>query len=432
MEKLPVLLLTDLITSDEMITSEDVKRTHEVFNCPVGIRLPKESQVNLRCSVGRKDISEFRYTPKAYFAVKIWEVTRERLLSLSEFANALDIEWHPVAASFNSIRFINGYPDEFIRRLFEEMEQLANSGTTEIRYGRFDEPAIPSRPDYPRRFYIMPPEMFVSKRNCGMKNELESMQGKVVERMSWENIKDAFVVLKPIQLAFIAGDPMNRHTPLDEEFITACSKFDFERVRDLVEKGANIHATGEYGETALSEMTLHYHEIPYKECNDDNDDDDDDDDNDEWEGFYNGEDDDCIIVSDNHNYGNYIKIAKYLLSLGYNINIEGYDECTALFHLKYIDDLRIAKFLLENGADPNMPSYFGDIAYGIGESTLHEIWIEHDIYPESTSLVEISRILLLHGALPVTKDEKMDEDELDEWIESLGRMGFGTRAFAEQ
>ena len=419
MEELPVLLLTDLIALDEMQIADDVKNTHEVFNTPIGIRLPMESKVSLRCSYNHENYSEFRYTPRAYFAVKVWEAARERLLALPEFANALDIEWYPVAASFNSIRFVNGYPDEFIRRMFEEMEQLANSRTIEIQYGRFDEPALPSRPDYPRRFYIIPPKMFVTKRNCCVENELKSMQGTVAERMSWENIKDTFVVLKPIQLAFIAGNPMNRHTPLDEEFITACSHFDYEKVRELVEKGANIHATGKYGETALSEMTLCYHDIPYTASNDDEEEeeDDDDDDIDDWEGFYNGDDDDCVIVRDNHNYDNYIKIANYLLSLGYNINIEGYNNYTALYPLKFIDDLRIARFLLDNGADPNMPSCIGDCAYGIGIATLHKIWIEHDIYPESTSLNEISKILLLHGALPVTKDEKMDENELDEWIE---------------
>ena len=410
MEELPVLLLTDLIALDEMQIADDVKNTHEVFHGPIGIRLPTESKVSLICSDNHENYSEFRYTPRAYFAVKVWEAARERLLALPEFANALDIEWYPVAASFNSIRFVNGYPDEFIRRMFEEMEQLANSGTIEIQYGRFDEPALPSRPDYPRRFYIMPPKMFVSKRNCSVENELKSMQGTVAERMSWENIKDAFVVLKPIQLAFIAGNPMNRHTPLDEEFITACSHFDYEKVRELVEKGANIHATGKYGETALSEMTSWYHYNLNTAFNDDEEEDDDD--IDDWEGFYNGDDDDCVIVRNNHNYDNYIKIANYLFSLGYNINIAGYgcDDYTTLLNLKYIHDLRIARFLLDNGADPNMPSCHG-------VATLDEIWIEHDIYPASTSLNEISKILLIHGALPVTKDEKMDENELDEWIE---------------
>ena len=400
MEKLPVLLLTDLITSDEMITSEDVKRTHEVFNCPVGIRLPKESQVNLRCSVGRKDISEFRYTPKAYFAVKIWEVTRERLLSLPEFANALDIEWHPVAASFNSIRFVNGYPDEFIRRMFEEMEQLANSGTIEIRYGRFDEPAIPSRPAYPRRFYIMPPEMFVSKRKCGMKKELKSMQRKVAERMSWEDIKDAFVILKPIQLAFIAGYPMNRHTPLDDEFISACALFDYEKVRELVEKGANIHAVDKYGSTAMSDMVDNYYDWAAED----------------YEGHtYH------YPVIDDRNYDSFVKVAEYLLSRGYNPNLAGYCDTTPLYLTKYHARLKVAKYLLDKGADPNIPSYIGDGGNPLGESVLWGVWEEQYEYPEYPGMdiqyKELIKLLLLKGALPTSLGKKWGNEELDDWID---------------
>ncbi len=92
MDNLPVLLLTDLISADERVTAEDVKKTHEVFFCPVGIQLPMESRVGLRCGDNHESFSEFRYTPRAYFAVKVWEAARARLLALPEFANALDIE----------------------------------------------------------------------------------------------------------------------------------------------------------------------------------------------------------------------------------------------------------------------------------------------------------------------------------------------------
>ncbi len=403
MEKLPVLLLTDLITADERIASEDVKKTHEAFCCPVCIRLPTESDVALRLRVGDENISRFHYTPRAYFAVKVWEMAREKLLSLPEFANALDIEWCPVAASFNSIRFVNGYPGEFIRRMFEEMAQLANSGTIEIQYGRFDEPAIPSRPDYPRRFYIMPPDMLASRRAFGMIDELDSMQGKVVERMSWEDIKDAFIILKPIQLAYIAGDPMNRHTPLDDEFIKACARFDYEKVRELVEKGANIHAVDKYGSTAMSGMVDDYYE---------------------WEEEKREDDTYYYPVIDDRNYDRFVKVAEYLLSRGYNPNLAGYRDTTPLFLTKYHARLKVAKYLLDNGADPNIPSYIGDGGNPFGESVLYGVWGEQYEFPEYPELdnqyKELIRLLLLKGALPTPLGEKWGNEELSDWIAKNG------------
>ncbi len=398
MDNLPVLLLTDLISADERVTAEDVKKTHEVFFCPVGIRLPMESRVGLRCGNNHESFSEFRYTPRAFFAVKIWEAVRERLLTLPEFANALDVEWYPVAASFNSIRFVNGYPDEFIRRMFEEMEQLANSGTIEIQYGRFDEPALPSRPDYPRRFYIMQPDLFASRRIFDM-DELDSMQGKVAERMSWEEIKDAFVVLKPIQLAYIAGKPMNRHTPLDDEFINACSWFDYKKVKELVEKGANIHAVNGSG-TAMSCMVDDYYE---------------------WGADKREKDTYYYPIIDDRNYDGFVKIADYLLSRGYNPNLVGYCDATPLYLTKYHARLKVAQYLLDNGADPNIPSYIGDVGNPFGEAVLYGVWEEQYEYPEFPELdsqyMELIKHLLLKGALPMPLGEKWGNEELGDWIE---------------
>ncbi|MBQ6470719.1 MAG: hypothetical protein IJJ33_01930 [Victivallales bacterium] len=400
MENLPVLLLTDLICADERVTAEDVKRTHEVHDCPVCIRLPMESRVALRCGDNHENYSEFRYTPRAYFAVKVWEATRERLLSLPDFANALDIEWCPVAASFNSIRFVNGYPDEFIRHMFVEMERLANSGTVEIQYGRFDEPAISSRPDYPRRFYIMPQEMLASWYNYGTKDELDSKQGQVAERMSWEDIKDAFVVLKPIQLAYIAGDPMNRHTPLDEEFINACSRFDYEKVKELVEKGANIHAVGKYGSTAMSDMVEEYYDWCAEKREDDT---------------YH-----CPIIDD-RNYDRFVKVADYLLARGYNPNLGGYGDATPLYLTKYHARLKAAQYLLDHGADPNIPSYIGDGGNPFGEAVLYGVWEEQYEYPEYPELddqyKELIKLLLFRGALPIPLGKKWGNEELSDWIE---------------
>ena len=337
MEDLPVRLLTELITADEIQTANDVAETHEVLYCPVGIRLPNESRFNQKAHDydNNVDYSEFCYSPRAYLAVKVWETVRDELLSRAEFSGALDVEWQPVAASFNSICFVNGYPELFIQCMFEEMERLANSGTITVQYGRFDEPPVPELPGYPRRHYIMTSEIYAKKyRNYNIEEDLKAIQGKHAKKMSWKDIKDVFVVLKPIQLAFIAGKPMNRHTPLDDEFIDACERFKLKKVKKLVAQGANVNAIGEDGNTALGAMTANYH-------------------------FWDKIDKDGYYILDNRNHDAYIKIAKYLLSQGCHMDLAGYDGRTALYETFYCDDLEIARFLLDNGADPNAPSYIG-------------------------------------------------------------------------
>ena len=241
MEKLPVKLLTDLLTPDEMIAAYNVKKTHDVQFCPIGISLRDESYVLMKLHSCDEEYSEFRYTPRAYFAVKVWETARDNLLKRPEFAGALGVEWYPVAASFRSVRFVNGDPEKFVTAMFDEMKRLADSHTIEIRYGRFDASALPVRPDYPRRYYVMPMELMMRKSGFGMNDELKPLQDSPAGDFTWSDIADAFVILKPIQLAFIAGYEMNRFTPLDKEFIDACGDFDLDKVKELVAEGRKLH-----------------------------------------------------------------------------------------------------------------------------------------------------------------------------------------------
>ena len=386
--QLPVKLLTELISPEEIIEADNVRETHQAQYCPVGISLPKESDVALKYHCGSERFSEFRYTPRAYFAVRVWETVRDNLLTRPEFAGALEIEWYPVAATFRSVRFVNGGTERFITAMFEEMRRIADSRTVEIRYGRFDLPALPTLPDYPRRYYIMPQELLTEKRGYGMKDELKPLQNTPAGNFSWNDIKYVFVILKPIQLAYIAGDEMNRHTPLDEEFIDACGEFDLTKVKELVAKGANIHAAGQYGDTAMSNMMFRYASAAVDE---------------------NGH---CRF--DNKNRDKFIELAEYLLSLGYNINLAGYADSTCLDAVPHVEDMDIAEFLLAHGANPNLGSFIGDFPsrWHLGRTVLDHIW-EDLICGEDPWCEKLSTFLLRHGALPVPEGEPLPEDELE-------------------
>ena len=391
MEKLPVKLLTDLLTPDEMIAAYKVKQTHDVQFCPIGISLRNESDISRKCHCGDEEYSEFRYTPRAYFAVKVWETARDNLLKRPEFAGALDVEWYPVAASFRSVRFVNGDPEKFVAALFDEMKRLADSHTIEIRYGRFDASSLPECPDYPLRYYIMPLDLLMKKCCDVMKDELKPLQNIQTEIFSWRDIENVFVILKPIQLAFIAGNNMNYCRPLDKEFIDACCEFDLDKVKELVAKGANTNAVGYYGDTALRVMTHRYHDLQYE-----------------------NEVGDSQKAEESRN--KYIKIAQYLLSLGCNINLAGYSGTRCLGSALYIEDLSIIKFLLDNGADPNIGSYVvGEGSWEEQESALEIVWGDYCAL-EGEDYYNLELLLLKYGALPVVAGRRVTPDEVDDWI----------------
>ena len=406
MEKLPVKLLTELLTVDEMIAADNVKKTHEVRFCPIGVSLPDESRITLKYQVDNERFSEFRYTPQAYFAIRVWETARDNLLQRPEFVGALDIEWYPVAASFNSVRFVNGGTEKFIAAMFEEMKRVADSHMIEIRYGRFDAPAIPARPDRPRRYYIMTPELMAKKWGWRMKDELNPLQNIPAGNFSWKDIEDAFVVLKPIQLAFIAGYEMNRSTPLDDEFFLACGKFDLEKVKELVAKGANIHAVGPFGSStsALAHMI---------EC---------------YSDFSSTADEHGSSRSLVRTKERLVEIARYLLSLGYNFNIAGYGGTTCMYDAIHSKDIDIVKFILDNGADPNVS--LCNWSDGAG-TALEHVWHDGSIY-EDQDYHMLSLLLLRYGALPVPKGIPFGAKMPYEWFETSELLDIWNEIIAER
>lgn len=334
MEKLPVKLLTELLTPEEIIAANRVKILAEAPFCPVAVSLPEEG-------CGGKWNDGARCTPRANFAIRILKTARDALLKRPDFSGVLEVEWYPVAATFNSVRFVNGSPERFVAALFDEMKRLADHSG-----GAF----------------------------------------------SWRDIADAFVVLKPIQLAFLAGDAMNRHTPLDDEFIDACGRFDLEKVRELVVKGANIHAAANYGDTAISTMMDNYYDL-------------------------NDVDEKGHFRFDDKNYDAFLNITRYLLSLGYDINLAGYAAPGCLHAAPHVENMELIKFLLDNGADPNLGSFLGEFSrWEMGITPLEHTW--DDLSTEDSPWCEkLALVLLRYGALPVPAGERLTAEDLDQLIE---------------
>ena len=118
------------------------------------------------------------------------------------------------------------------------------------------------------------------------------------------------------------------------------------------------------------------------------------------------------------NHDKFIELAQYLLSLGYNINLAGYGNSTCLDNAPHIEDMELIKFLLDNGADPNVGSFIGDGGEILGRTVLEHVW-EDEIVDKDYDFTPLAKLLLSYGALTGPDGEKLDENELDKLINEM-------------
>ena len=382
MNDLPVLRLSQLLTPEEMKIVQGVHNTHNVGFCPLGVCIPDESCGLHRCSDSESgDFCEERYTPLSYYAVSVWRETVKRLEAMPEFADALQVEWYPVAATFRSIRYIKDKRLQYIQTFRKIAAEIADTQNIKIHYGRFDSPASAEYPDYPLCTYVMTEELFKAKRGWGIKNEVADLPKDEIFSYSWDEIKDYFVELSPQQLAFNAGDLMNnRGSELDQQFIKACYELDLPLMKKLFAQGANIHAVDDGGDMAAQTLVLHF-------CD---------------EFYYAGEN---MSAADKEKlqeqiYQENITALKWLIQQGYDLNVCAYDEGTALYYsIDYSPGIRLMKFLLENGADPNIDCYINNDG-GDVTCALVKVWDNYNIWDKSDFplLDEMEKLLKKYGA----------------------------------
>ena len=342
MNDLPVLRLTQLLTPEEIETVQGVKATLEVGFCPVGVCMPGESCISHRWHDGEERFGEERYTLQAYYAVSLWKETVKRLAAIPEFADVLEVEWYPVAATFRSVRYLNDKRERYIQKFWQIAAEVADRQDIIVRYGRFDSPAPPEYPDYPVRTYVMTGELFKAKYGYAMKDEIDQLPKNETFSCSWHEIKDFFVELSPQQLAFNAGKLMNnRGSELDQQFLAACGKHDLPRMKELFTQGVNIHAVGDNGDMAAQNLVMYL-----------------------WDEFYSTAEEMSAAEKEKLQkkiYQEGITALQWLIQQGYDLNVCAYDEATTLYlSIDNSPDIRLMEFLLENGSDPNITCYINN------------------------------------------------------------------------
>ncbi len=276
---------------------------------------------------------------------------------------------------------MNDKRQQYIQRFLQIAAEVADRQDIKVRYGRFDSPAPAEYPDYPVRTYVMTEELFKVKRGYAMRDEVADLPKGEVFSYSWNEIKCFFVELSPQQLAFNAGNLMNnRGSELDQQFIEACGKHDLPLMKKLFAQGANIHAVDAHGDMAAQNFII-------SSC----------------EKFYSAAENMSAVEEEElweRIYLENITALKWLIQQGYDLNVCAYDEGTALYYsIDYSPGIRLMKFLLENGADPNIDCYINNDG-GDVTCALVNVWDNYNIWDKSDFplLDEMEELLKKYGA----------------------------------
>jgi WD40 repeat protein len=99
-------------------------------------------------------------------------------------------------------------------------------------------------------------------------------------------------------------------------------------------------------------------------------------------------------------YQENITALKWLIQQGYDLNVCAYDEGTTLYYsIDYSPGIRLMKFLLENGADPNIDCYINNDG-GDVTCALVNVWDNYNIWDKSDFplLDEMEKLLKKYGA----------------------------------
>lgn len=339
--------LSQLYTLDDFRVIDEVKRTYRSGYVPVTLRAPA---CVIRRGCGPKpDVAGVietmtLYTLRFYFALRVWEVA----LALTDYRFSggraspfTDHVWVDGDGPFRELRFSCPAFGEAAAYMWEMLTQVADSGAVQVCEGIncFDaggvETAVPESvlTELPVRIetrIVVDTERLAEWEQalrCARKSLYRYSYDRRLRSFSWVEIRDCFTELTPARIALLNGEKMNRHTAIDDLFLSACYRLDFDRVKRMLRQGASVLALNDDGESGL------------QQC---------------MEGVA---DDTGPIFSGAglcDREAEAERIAGYLLDNGAEIDLFGYDGVNALTQACCVSSVRLVRFLLDRGADPNL------------------------------------------------------------------------------
>lgn len=381
----------DLFSMEDIDLVRKVKRTHNSGLSRIVLCVPDQrcdystsvfsdsSSMNLHC-----------LTLKLKYAMDVW--AKAVLLSghqnPSNLYNYWNLHWEDNDTSFRHIEYSDFHSDitvqELLSGFWSLLESIADSGEIKVSEGLHMQC---SNSKWNNAKPIISCELVVDassgrdvyNKTAGNWPERKEIYNypfdKTPRSYKWVDIKDMFIELTLEQLRLMDPRQMLKHTEYDDALFLACRNLDIEAIRFWLERGANINAINEYGNTplyyAISSQHDHFLESEKEYTEDEK--------------------------KELQEKGKALsrKVVAYLLEQGADIDLYGYDGMQPLCEAYYCGDVELVRFLLEKGANPNYNSYLDDGEEHVCCTPLHCIFDEYD--PLTPEQKEIEKLLYQYG-----------------------------------
>jgi hypothetical protein len=192
------------------------------------------------------------------------------------------------------------------------------------------------------------------------------------QRFSFEDIKDFFVYCDNHLLSLLNAEDGQKEITEQEKFLFSSADIsDLDGILNAIKQGANINAIDTNGETAFTKVFENFNYELYNE-----------------ERKF----DEKTLIERT------ILIASKMLELGADINLFGYDGINALQQVAYSHNPTLMKFLLDNGANPNINYFPEDGQEYIKSTVLDTILSDYYVYDDEENLNQCETLLKNAGA----------------------------------
>lgn len=374
-------------TWDEFQLIKDIRRVLRITRNdsfkgnyqPYQIRANKSlSQLGFVSHLAKQEVSIDLYVRslKLDFAIQVWEIAQD--LTKKKYFDYLEYSWLKTKEPFKELSFTSKDRQKAEKYFYQMLIVVCN-----------DEKIISSESvTFKRHEHIgydtdnLRLEVFLNEdKITGEISEKVYKQyttGEKIyafdlknQRFSFEEIKDFFVYCDNHLLCLLnAKDGVKEITEQEKLLFSAADNSNLDGILNAVKQGAIINAIDTNGETALTKIFQNF--------------------NDE---FYNNEQLNKEAFTEQT-----ILIAKKLFELGADINLFGYDGLNALQYTAYSHNPTLMKFLLDNGANPNVNYYPEDGEDYIISKPLDTILMDFNISDDEENLNQCEALLKNAGA----------------------------------
>ena len=333
--------------------------------------------------------SQRTYTLKYWYAIQVWNtaiaIASNHVVS-NDLLHILP-HWEDRDDSFRKLVDDEKFTPDLVTKLWRLLEDVANSGNIKVHEGFFIDNVTKgywgdfsySHIEMECKFNIniildMPS---ARTRTFPIENIWEYEFCKEEKDYGWDEIKHLFCEVSLAVREIMNHRWMNKKGDLDKELFKACRNLDLAGVKNAIEKGANVNAIDDCGETALNDAVDLYscvgmlNDVNYTE-------------------------DEEKEIEEN-NYCKLIAIIDFLIEHGADINLFGYEGNSPIVSAYHTHSPRLVEYLLKKGANPNVNCYLTDKMEEIYCSTILSCIFEDlpEEYDEAER--EIERLVKQYG-----------------------------------